>query len=438
MKICFTILYTVLITTGCNRQPDEAATTLRLPVTFKQGYGPFYPGFGRLNAEQADDPVWGKTYHPIKGIPHHWSSPVKSQIRLDFQQFIYQQVRAGNLDQATYDAYNKSPDWLRDTTELSAKPIRCYIYVVRGFDEHVGKWAILVDTNNNLDFADETPVYPEAIQPKEIPDKVTNSRTIRYETYQDGQVKTAYVPITFRYYGNTFMYNFPRHAIATATVDGDPYALVIDPGLLRLDFEGSTIALASSIRRNGRVDEQKLIKVGDEIELGGVLYRNNGISPTDNLLVLEPVNAGTAATNPLQNGHIFQPFTDVDFSTRKQVSLQQLRGKYVYVDFWGTWCKGCVQDMPNLNALYQRIDKRKIEFIGINCGDSPDKLRSFLEKHRTNWLQVRATSTNKLQDRYSVSDFPTSVLLDPSGRIIARDLRGDVLTDTLTRLLRNQ
>ncbi len=230
------------------------------------------------------------------------------------------------------------------------------------------------------------------------------------------------------------MYSFPRYATATAQVAGKQYDLLIDPDLSRLNFEASRIALSSSVKSNGRIDGQKIVEIGDEIELGGIAYRNNGISPADNILELEPVNAETVATNPLQNGRVFQPFTEVEFSSGKPVALHRLKGKYVFVDFWGTWCKGCVEDMPQLNALYEQVDKNKVEFIGINCKDSPEGLRAFLQKHRTRWPQIQSTSANSLVDRYRVTSFPTSVLLDPTGTIIARDIHGDALKDKLTQL----
>ncbi len=434
MKHVLLLLGAILILASCNQQPKEAPTTLRLPITFKEGYGPLYPGFGILDPDRPADPLWGKTYYAVRGIPHHWSSPVKSRLFLNLYQLVYQHVKAGDITPEDYAALQQGWRWIPDTTQLSAKPIKCYVNVVRGFDEHANKWAILVDTNNNLDFADETPVYPAAIQAQEIPDKVLNSRIVQYETYQNGQIKKAQAPITFRYYGGDFLYNFPQYATTTATVGDQHYDLVVDPSLSRRDFQGSKIALSSSISSNGRIDEQKLIKVGDEIELNGVAYRNNGISPSDNTLELEPVNAQSAQTNPLQNGRVFQPFTDTEFISGKPIDLQQQRGKYVFIDFWHTGCKGCVEDMPNLNAIYQRADKRKIAFIGIDCGDSPERLRTFLQKKQVKWPQVLSTSKNDYYQKYRVSGFPTSVLLDPEGKIIARDMHSGELKDKLAAL----
>ncbi len=434
MKHALRLFCTALVLASCNRQPKEAPTTLRLPITLKEGYGPFYPGFGILSADRPTDPLWGKTYSAVRGIPRHWSSPVKSTVVLHFQQFVYQHVKAGHLEQALYNTYSKAPGWTSDTSSLSTKPIKCYVNVVRGFDEHANKWAVLVDTDNDLDFSDETPVYPDFLHTKETDYKIKDQRIIQYELYRNGRVETARTPVVFRYNDTYFLYNFPRYATATAQVADKQYELLIDPNLRRLNFETSKIALASSIGSNGRIDGQKIVEIGDEIELGGIAYRNNGISFADNILELEPVNAETAATNPLQNGRVFQPFTEVEFSSGKPVALHRLKGKYVFVDFWGTWCKGCVEDMPQLNALYEQVDKNKVEFIGINCKDSPEGLRAFLQKHRTDWPQIQSTSANSLVDRYRVTSFPTSVLLDPSGTIIARDIHGGALKDKLAQL----
>jgi thiol-disulfide isomerase/thioredoxin len=106
----------------------------------------------------------------------------------------------------------------------------------------------------------------------------------------------------------------------------------------------------------------------------------------------------------------------------------------VFIDFWGTWCKGCVEEIPTLKKIYQDIDKDKFEFISIACHDSPQKLKTFIDKEQIRWPQILSDDTNKIADLYGVRGFPTSVLINSQGMIIAKNLPPNILRDKLKEL----
>ena len=141
----------------CCQHSEQTASPAHLPLTIKEGYGPFNPLYGSLSADILKDQLWGKIYLPIRGVPKHWSNLTKSMIWLDAHQLVYQNVLLGNITPKNYTYLQKACKWIPDTAKLSAKPIKCYVYVIRGFDENRRQWAVMVDTNNNLNFRDETP-----------------------------------------------------------------------------------------------------------------------------------------------------------------------------------------------------------------------------------------------------------------------------------------
>lgn len=100
--------------------------------------------------------------------------------------------------------------------------------------------------------------------------------------------------------------------------------------------------------------------------------------------------------------------------------LYSLKGKYVLVDFWGTWCAPCIAEMPTVKE-YQEKYKDELVILGINSGDSMEKMVQFLNKYDYDWQQVLAQNeTEDLVLKLNVAGFPTKFILDPEGKIIKR------------------
>ena len=430
-------LFPLIVLIGCQSQEDQTTYSTQLPIHLKTGYGPFYPSSGILNPEHLNSPLWGKMYLPVRGMPKGWTNKTKSMIWLNAHQLVYQNYKLGKIAPANYQYLQQDWKWIPDTTMLSAKPIKCYLYVVSGFDESRGKWAVLVDTNNNLDLGDEKALYPEYIKPGTVLDRITDSQLIQYEIYQKGQIKRVQLPMVVKQMGDQFVYHFAQYGVASFQVEGQTYELFISSGFDRPDFEKTTIIEATSCLESGKIDPQKLVEIGEIIEIGGKKYTNKGIDLYHNWLELEGTTMASANNYSLQVGTQFQPFLANDFITGKPVSLASLKGRYVYIDFWGTWCKGCVQELPHLKQLYKEIDHQQVEFVSIACHDSAERLQQFLSKNPLGWPQVLSDETNQLVEHYQVSGFPTSVLVDSRGTIVARNLHGLALANKLKAIAKN-
>ena len=99
------------------------------------------------------------------------------------------------------------------------------------------------------------------------------------------------------------------------------------------------------------------------------------------------------------------------------VSLSDLRGKPVLINFWATWCPPCVQEMPLLQEISDRYEDELV-LLAVNGGDSMDLIRSFAEANRYT-LTFLADPDNSLAPQYSVRGFPTSFFIDSDGMIQA-------------------
>ena len=415
---------------ACRQEHDQVQSVAFLPIKLIDGYGPFQPGFGLISNSGKDSPVWGKTYHVMKGIPTYWSQAQICQIWLNSHQFAYQNFLAGNISKVDYQGLQKGWTWTPDTTKLSKVPIKCYLYVVKGFNENTGKWAVLVDTNNNLDFSDETAVYPEKMNSKD-PYSYTQALTVQYELYQKGQIYKRQLPMVLKTYGSELFYNFPQHA-SVLLKDGDKeYKLLVSSGFTRPDYEVTNLVNLTTSFLSNKVDPKEEIQIDDIIEINHVRYVNKGIDVFNNWLELEPVNS-LHKPYSLQVGYPIRPFKAKAFNSEQVVDLSQYRGKYVYLDFWAPWCKACVEDMPALKKVYQETDRKRVDFVGI-VKDSPKGLAKFLKKQPLDWTQIISDSANNLVEVYHISGLPTSVLIDPNGIVVGRDLRPNELEAVLRK-----
>lgn len=106
------------------------------------------------------------------------------------------------------------------------------------------------------------------------------------------------------------------------------------------------------------------------------------------------------------------------------VRLSDYRGKYVLLDFWGSWCGPCRESRPALKALYEKIKDRNIVLIGIACDEQRGAdWKKVVEAEGLSWLQVNdhRSLNGSVQKLYAVDGVPTCFLIDPAGKILYKD-----------------
>jgi len=94
-------------------------------------------------------------------------------------------------------------------------------------------------------------------------------------------------------------------------------------------------------------------------------------------------------------------------------SLSSQKGKYVVLDFWGSWCGWCIKGFPRMKEYYAKYNS-KVEFIGIDCYDKEDDWRKAVKDNEMNWIQVVDDEsddiTKNISTRYAVSGYPTKII----------------------------
>ena len=109
-----------------------------------------------------------------------------------------------------------------------------------------------------------------------------------------------------------------------------------------------------------------------------------------------------------------------DFSLKSldgsSVRLSELRGKPVIVNFWATWCPSCKEEMPVLQAAYEKYRDQGYEFLGVDLNEDGGTVQDFVQKGGYNWVFLLDTS-GEVSTTYRVSGIPTTYFIDREGVI---------------------
>ncbi len=102
----------------------------------------------------------------------------------------------------------------------------------------------------------------------------------------------------------------------------------------------------------------------------------------------------------------------------KTVKLSDFRGKWVVLDFWGSWCGWCIKGFPQMKENYAQLGD-KVAFVGVACRDSKEQWLAALKKYELPWTNVWADTENyeKIIKDYSLRGFPTKLIIDPEGKV---------------------
>ncbi|MDN5285084.1 MAG: hypothetical protein JWR38_1358 [Mucilaginibacter sp.] len=136
-------------------------------------------------------------------------------------------------------------------------------------------------------------------------------------------------------------------------------------------------------------------------------------------------------------GAIAPEFAEADTSGNI-INLSSFRGKYVLIDFWASWCGPCRRENPNVVQAFNHYKNKKFTILGVSLDrpNAKDKWLAAIHKDGLAWTQVSDLKfwDSKAADLYAVRGIPQNFLIDPNGKIIAKNLHGDELESKLAEI----
>jgi thiol-disulfide isomerase/thioredoxin len=401
---------------------------LHLLLNFHNGNGPFNY-FVHWPIKWNDNSIAVKnTYPDIKGIPSNLKNIKRGIIWFDAKQYVYQNYIEGKISKENFLKIKSDKSSNFNEKSLIKSRIKCYVNVISGTNEN-NENVCMIDQNNNLDFSDDVPFIPldDSNSDKELNKHLV---TVQCQRVLNGKVINDNVPLLIVKNGNSFQYSIAEYATADLIIERKKYQLAVSP----LYFYGRTwkqaqIVLLTDSLKTKKASQNLIVNNKAFIVIDKNVFKFNRVDIDKNLLVLQKMSNENEFSS--QVGFRAPLFKSENLLNGKEISLASLKGKYVLIDFWGTWCHPCRQQLPDLIKLNNSADSSKFILISIATMDSLDNLKKVIAKENMTWPQVHS---DKITQQYSVSAFPTSVLIDMNGIVIAKNLSIDDLKQKLSEL----
>ncbi len=191
------------------------------------------------------------------------------------------------------------------------------------------------------------------------------------------------------------------------------------------EHNASVVAPYLVIRNSYKFELPELEEISIELDtnLGGSPYYKRLIDRVD---ILKSVQIGQPAPDFTQNDTAGNP-----------LALSSLKGKYLLVDFWASWCGPCRAENPNVVEAWKKYHKKGFDILGVSLDRNKGKWIEAIDKDDLTWNHVSDLKywSNAAAKLYGVNSIPANVLIDPEGVIIARNLRGEDLQIKLEEIL---
>jgi peroxiredoxin len=213
------------------------------------------------------------------------------------------------------------------------------------------------------------------------------------------------------------------------------------------------ITAAYGAADKARLDEIKKMLPEMGTSLIALFTANNFLSPDTELPMLKQLAADFEKVNPIPTlaqgfigqikrmagvgiGEIAPDFTLND-PDGKPVQLSSLRGKFVLIDFWASWCGPCRQENPNVVRMYDKYKDKGFSIYGVSLDKEANAWKAAIKKDNLTWVHGSELKhwNSAVAQTYGVTGIPATYLLDKEGKVVAKNLRGAALEAKLAELL---
>jgi len=441
MKTQFFTVILLCISTFVGAQTDKV-----LNLKTVEGFGTFTPVFQLLNPYGASDKP------TFKDIPE---DIVEYSIReFDIQPYnaAYQYVLNGQMSMEKFENLIKSRGI--DKRLVTRSKYKHALNVLFGTNKQ-NEYVIIIDENNNLSFSDDKklilPKKKNADEEASIPDSELPIIKTKFEYFDGTKVSTVSIPLVILPYkghtGITFpdsidtkyclRIGIPTYKSQSVVINNKKYILNLSNSFTSLEYTSrNTQLLIESDKMNVGMKSKRVIpySVGDLILFDSLQYKFENVSTWGDTISLKYVGINKRPEGFLSGEYL--PKTKIQTIDNKDFDFEKYRGKYVLIDFWGSWCVPCIKLIPRIAEVNAKYKTKGLVMVSVAYDDNISKLKEIIESKQMNWIHlVQSKNNSEFVDKLKISAFPTLMLVDPSGKILCRDKSIDEIDEILSKCL---
>jgi thiol-disulfide isomerase/thioredoxin len=214
----------------------------------------------------------------------------------------------------------------------------------------------------------------------------------------------------------------PEYRHGKFSYNGEDYKIAIASG----SFSRDTTDMVYSIKREYEIfpantSDIDFYKTGNVIFSGKSKFMIQKAALIEDTLSITFLGERKSVETGFQTG-FYSPHIVTNMMDGKKFDLNEYKGKYVLLDFWGTWCAPCIKLLPDLNELQDKY-KEDLVLVSIACYEENEtNVKKAITNYHMNWINLYDSFDRNpvLTNIFKIKSFPTSILIDPKGEIIFR------------------
>lgn len=438
----YSILFLILVL-ACTKIGKEKPSIELNRVSYDER---MFPPFALSSFDPRYNIIEVKEQDSLRGIPDTLSDVRIVHDFIDRDQYFYYSYKKGLMSEALFNRMRPPIDSLRQTQEW----VDGIVSIIYGKNKD-GEEVLIVDQNNNEDFSDDKVIdfKPRTVSFQEIEvDLHVAELNIDFEIFRDGKIKQESRPFALSYMSDEGFISLGLAYNEYLSGVWKTNSFSFDVALFESSFKAQHktnpyTMLLIDFNRDGYFDSEdgsnEAYKTNEPFNISGITWEIDSLYSDGSAIQLVQSDTSVLPVTALRSGEKAPNFKAKTID-EKEIDLSDFRGKYVLIDFWGTWCGPCIDELPNLKKAYDKYHSRGFEIIGIATDDNPQKVKNFVENNDLEWLQIfeeHFSEDTKINKLYDVQGYPQQYLVGPDGLILNSgfEIRGENLLAKLEKLL---